>query len=417
MYKCLIDIRNKSKVTNLTDVHQLLGVLKKRGVLQRCYTQNIDGLEARAGLSTDLEPLSCELVQLHGNLESLRCSYCKFITDWNDAREIALVSGESLPCPNCSSRLEERQKEGRRAHIHVGYLRTNVVLYHETDDPWAEKKAIIIDSDSKSSPDVLLIIGTSLAVDGAKRELKHSLIPAIRHNGGKVIYINNKPPPKMFCKPMMDHIFEMDCDSWVRDLATHQPSIWIQKSMQAPELPLVNFGFQPKVRTVSEVIGEAGLKLISIGDYSSIQFRPRNESDMREDLSSFLPQKWLSTSPLMCVLSLFGWNDSTKILHSKFIQFNAQTRKNMLKGSVWPIERKHKRVIIPYNPSNHWILIEVGIPDRVIRYYDSLSGHDLSACCEFVEAQMKRVGERLNLDYSMWNPPVDGVSVMKGDNS
>lgn len=49
------------------------------------------------------------------------------------------------------------------------------------------------------------------------------------------------------------------------------------------------FNFQSKVETVNEVIKEAELKLISISDYSNVQFRTRIKNEVREDLSPFLP--------------------------------------------------------------------------------------------------------------------------------
>ena len=116
----------------------------------------------------------------------------------------------------------------------------------------------------------------------------------------------------------------------------------------------------------------------------------------------------------MFVLSLFGWGESTTVLHSKHTEFDmndVEKRKQMLDGPVWPIGRKHTCIIIPHNPSDHWILIVVDIPIRTISYYSSLPGYHLGDCCEFVEAQMKRVGEKLGQDYSGWNPPLEGVSV------
>jgi NAD-dependent SIR2 family protein deacetylase len=42
----------------------------QQGLLQRVYTQNIDGLEKIAGLPDDI------LVQVHGNLMETVCCYC-----------------------------------------------------------------------------------------------------------------------------------------------------------------------------------------------------------------------------------------------------------------------------------------------------------------------------------------------------
>ncbi len=214
---------------------------------------------------------------------------------------------------------------------------------------------------------------------------------------------------------MVDHIFEMDCDHWVRDLAAREPFLREDEAGLGSRRLSCGFDFQPKAQTVGEVIKEAELKLISVGDYSDVQFRTRTKEEVREDLSSFLPSRWLSTSPLMCVLSLFRWGACTTVLHSKHTEFDVndvRKRKEMLNGPVWSVGRKHTRIIIPHNPSDHWILIVVDIPIQTISYYSSLPGYDLGGCCEFVEAQMKRVGEKLSQDYSTWNPPIEGVSTL-----
>jgi len=104
-------------------------------------------------------------------------------------------------------------------------LRPNIVLFDDINDPLSDTKASIIDNDANSRPDILLIIGTSLAVGGPTYELKNKLIPAIRCNNEKVIYVNNSPSQKPFCKPLVDHIFEMNCNIWVQKLATHEPSL------------------------------------------------------------------------------------------------------------------------------------------------------------------------------------------------
>lgn len=176
-------------------------------------------------MNADIESNDYDVVQLHGNLDSLRCSYCSHLTSWDSVREINLASGEIVSCPVCASKVEERRKRGGRTNIHVRHLRPNIVLYHDIDDPLSEAKARIIDEDADLTPDVLLVVGTSLAIDGPRYELKNKLIPAVRQKGGKVIYVNNKPPPRAFTKPVVDHILEMDCDFWVRDLAAREPSL------------------------------------------------------------------------------------------------------------------------------------------------------------------------------------------------
>lgn len=163
------------------------------------------------------------------------------------------------------------------------------------------------------------------------------------------------------------------------------------------------------------MIKETKLKLIFIGDYSNLQFKIKTKEEVREDLSLFLLSNWLSTFSLMCVLSLFEWGESTTILHNKHTKFdinNVEKRKEMLDEPVWPIGRKHTRIIISHNSSDHWILIVVNISIRTISYYSSLPRYHLSDCCEFVGTQMKRVDEKLDQDYFTWNPLIEGMSTL-----
>ena len=416
LYKCLIEIRNLSRSDNLaqTETHRFLQALKRSGKLRRCYTQNFDGLEARAGLNADMESEDCEVVQLHGNLDTLRCSSCGHSEAWDDVDEAALSSGKIVHCPKCTSRVEERRQQKRRTNIHVGHLRPNIVLFNDLD-PLDELKASIIDDDTASRPDLLLIMGTSLAVYGPRRELKDRLIPATRRNGGRVIYVNSQPPPTAFRKPVVDHSFVMDCDTWVRELATRKTSLSGEEDGQIHRSPPPGFKFQPKAKTVEEVLKEADSSLISIGDYSGFPFRCRNKKDMREDLGTFLPRRWLGTSALMCVLSLFEWGESTLVMHSKFMAFDVHDVREIrkkLEGMFWPVGRQHTRIIVPYNPGDHWILIEVDIPDRVVRYYNSLPGYEVNAACKYVETQVMRAGTRLGRYQPDWGLPVDGVRAL-----
>jgi NAD-dependent deacetylase sirtuin 3 len=52
-------------------IHYFLRLLQEKRLLQRLYTQNIDGLERTAGIITD------KLVEAHGTFSSARCLGCK----------------------------------------------------------------------------------------------------------------------------------------------------------------------------------------------------------------------------------------------------------------------------------------------------------------------------------------------------
>lgn len=127
-------------------------------------------------------------------------------------RETALASGEIVSCPKYASKVEERRRRGGRTNIYIRYLRPNIILFHDINDPLSEVKARIINEDAELTPDILLVVGILLAIDGPRYELKNKLIPAVRRKGRKVIYVNNKPPPRAFFKPVVDYIFKIDCD-------------------------------------------------------------------------------------------------------------------------------------------------------------------------------------------------------------
>jgi len=414
LFECLTGIRETSRSTALvqTDTHRFLRTLKQSSKLQRCYTQNFDGLETRAGLNTDLDCDDCEAVQLHGNLNSLRCTFCAYRKDWDSVDQTDLLSGEAIPCIECRSRQEERRLRGARANTHVGFMRPDIVLFDDAIDPSGERKAELIDQDCTLDIDMLLVIGTSLAIDGIKKILRSNFIPAVRRWGGKTVYVNKVPPPKAFDQRKMDFIFEMDCDLWVQKLAQYEPSL-ASDVVQPGRLPSPGLDISPKARSVAEAIQAAESTLVSIGDYSDMQYRLRDQDEVREELGCFHIGGWLSTSPLMGVLSLFEWGDTTKVLRSSLMDFgasDAHARAQLLRGAVWPIGRKQTRVVIPHNPGDHWILMVVDIPNRVVYYYNSLSGYDINVAIEFLQAQMRRVGEEIDRDYSTWNGPIDGVS-------
>ena len=54
-------------------IHYFLRLLQEKQLLQRLYTQNIDGLERIAGISSD------KLVEAHGTFSSAKCIGCKSV--------------------------------------------------------------------------------------------------------------------------------------------------------------------------------------------------------------------------------------------------------------------------------------------------------------------------------------------------
>lgn len=191
-----------SSHTQPTATHRFMTTLQNKGKLRRLYTQNIDGLERRAGLTvvdTSFDAQTAALlgsalnkgkgkgseaaqsvskprslaanrnkypgsvIHLHGQAGSVRCTVCRHTSTWSDDVHTAYQDGRLPPCSECASRLSARQIAGRRS-ITAGCLRPNITLYGEDGGNDAAFISDVHEADIKSRPDCLIVMGTSLKV-------------------------------------------------------------------------------------------------------------------------------------------------------------------------------------------------------------------------------------------------------------
>ena len=271
-YTFIASLRRKiqKEVEGTTVTHKFIRQLRDQRKLVRCYTQNIDGLEGREGLITDLSrgtgvrtrftknsvnlpysPINslpgskldggCEVVQLHGDLESLRCTICSETFQWDEENgEVLLSKGVAPNCPKCAAKNQIREDKGMRSTT-VGTLRPNIVLYGE-QHPFAEELGAITESDLKLGPEVVLILGTSLKVNGLQvivREFARS-VHAKTSKKRKVIFVNHTKPPGGVWREFIDYHIAMDCDHWVQDALIRRADLGqkqsdlAQKFLQVP---------------------------------------------------------------------------------------------------------------------------------------------------------------------------------------
>ena len=254
-------IRDEVKAT--TPTHRFIRTLRDSQKLVRCYTQNIDGLEAREGLCTNMErgkgsrlrftkkslalpkvPArklpgpdqdgGCEVVQLHGDLDVLRCTLCQKTCGWEEGgREALLLSGKAPECLSCALQDQDRRDRGKRG-TKIGTLRPNIVLYGE-EHPAGDAISNITTNDLSFAPDVLLILGTSLHVHGLKVLVKEfaKAVHARAGGKGKVVLVNLSKPPESVWSNVIDYWIAMDCDQWVAAMKRHRPDLWrIQTELQ-----------------------------------------------------------------------------------------------------------------------------------------------------------------------------------------
>ncbi|TNY23562.1 DHS-like NAD/FAD-binding domain-containing protein [Rhodotorula diobovata] len=216
-----------------TEFHALLAELDERGQLQRVYTQNIDGLERRAGLAVvDLAQMAAEeaqaessgsdyerakpsrrmrtrpgetdgrqmeagegvVVPLHGGLEEVMCGACGWREKWRKRHTKAFKKGETVECTRCSARVTSRRMRSKRLTTvsPLAFLRPAVLLYddpHSSSSSAASLIASLAAKDLAHEPDLLLVAGTSLRIPGFAKLVKR-FAGRVGRNGGLRVLVN-----------------------------------------------------------------------------------------------------------------------------------------------------------------------------------------------------------------------------------
>ncbi len=157
--------REKVRMVEPNPGHYALTEMERRIPEFALLTQNVDGLHRKAG--------SQNLVELHGNLQQVRCADCgQFVEHWQD-------DGQSVPrCLDCG-----------------GMLRPHVVWFGES----LPREALETAARVARTCDLFFSIGTSGLVQPAA-----SLAFAARNRGAVVVEINLEPTP---LTPKCDYAF------------------------------------------------------------------------------------------------------------------------------------------------------------------------------------------------------------------
>lgn len=226
------------KLAQPTKTHKFIAHLKNRGKLLRCYTQNIDGLEEILGLETsnssfetsaavpkNNDKRNVDVIQLHGDLNTLACTRCFHEFQWNRYLARFFRRGELPTCPECERVNNERTQQGKRCINNIGYLRPNIVLYGE-NHPSGDIISEGLTSDiNRGRPDYFIIMGTSLKVDGVKRVVKQ-ISKQVHDRNGIVILINKTKLAESNWNGIIDYQICTDCDTWVEYLQGEIPDFF-----------------------------------------------------------------------------------------------------------------------------------------------------------------------------------------------
>ncbi|BGO98866.1 NAD-dependent deacetylase hst3 [Rhodotorula toruloides] len=247
-----------------TATHDFMRLLKKRGKLQRVYTQNIDGLE---GVGTGLVPVALEgitataslpegkgkgkakiegdYVQLHGSVHAVRCTSCAFVRRWTEEDVEAFEAGHVGACPECeekgavagallppnpgtdhhislpSAALRSACGQRTLTSLSRAYLRPSIVLYSESP-PSSSSLTIgtlsLSDLSSQPGPDVMLVLGTSLRIPGFKKLVKEFSRSVGSRGGVRVLVNREEIGGRSEWKGVFDYEVIADTDSFVTRL-------------------------------------------------------------------------------------------------------------------------------------------------------------------------------------------------------
>lgn len=143
--------------------HRAVADLQRSGRVSAIVTQNIDGLHQKAGSDPD------SVIELHGSSHWARCMSC----------------GRRYPMAEIVARVAEGEADPR-CEVCGGVLRSSTILFGEALPEKALRQAV----DASSDADMMLVVGSSLAVKPAAQ------LPVLaRRNGAGLLIVNREPTP------------------------------------------------------------------------------------------------------------------------------------------------------------------------------------------------------------------------------
>jgi NAD-dependent histone deacetylase SIR2 len=268
-YSFISQLKQSIDSASPSRTHQFIRTLDEKKKLLRSYTQNIDGLEEKAGLigsssqgvkvdgkgKGKIRAKDVRNVQLHGDIHRVRCTLCSADLPCKEEYLQLFTSGLAPDCPECTSRcmflsslnsiprgdvLSAEARIARSARpLKIGTLRPGIVLYDEAH-PLGDDIGSIQASDVSRKPDMLIIMGTSLKVHGLRKLVKdfakavHASAPpdplsTKKSWMGKVIFVNKTAPGSEW-NGVIDYHIEGETDAWAHkveeDWRRVRPSDW-----------------------------------------------------------------------------------------------------------------------------------------------------------------------------------------------
>ena len=157
----IVNLSNIARKNEMSDTYRIIQEIIKAKPRSVIFTQNIDGLALSVLNSDEIENNTRDqfsrerIVELHGNISTMRCQSCNIIYQTN----------ENHICTSCSN-----------------ICRPNIILYFEELKRKDIQKALFL---SKSGYSHVLVIGTTLEFPYLRM-----LINKAKSRGAKVIHVN-----------------------------------------------------------------------------------------------------------------------------------------------------------------------------------------------------------------------------------
>ncbi|EEB06048.2 Sir2 family histone deacetylase Hst2 [Schizosaccharomyces japonicus yFS275] len=169
-----------------TPTHYFLRLMNEKGLMLRCFTQNIDTLERIAGVPED------KIVEAHGSFQYNRCIECKEMADSGYVRHC--IETKDVPlCEKCK-----------------GYVKPTIVFYGEG----LPSRFFDCMYEDMEKCDLALVIGTSLLVH------PFADLPEIATENCQRLLINREVVGD-FSERESDLMVLGDCDALVRQLCKY----------------------------------------------------------------------------------------------------------------------------------------------------------------------------------------------------
>lgn len=259
----------------------------------RIYTQNIDGLEEKQGM-VFVKNETTRGIYLHGNLLFLACQYCGFRKEFQADDVAAFENGQEIYCRECAERAAKPTQN--RLRTRPIYPMHPAIIHYQQVHPDAAFIGKMCQKDLDC--DLLIVMGTSLAVEGVKKLVK--MFCRNQRCQGKRIFVNLTKPNKEW-EDYFDYFFEGDCNEFVKTVEAFTKMNKYEEKDIKSELIDVKSEVIKEMNSKILDVKEMNSQILDVKEIISIQnsegeliatenisfLEERNESEQKGKLNSF----------------------------------------------------------------------------------------------------------------------------------